>query len=155
MPAWESASKAVASLPARGPGSAWHVQAAIPLPYCSCLIWGQGETPACELPFLSIAPGQCRQLPGTHVSTADPWCEVRPRQSTAPGWGATVPEAGSDRITGCSRIFPCISVCRVLTTGKSARQLLEKLVIIQPLLSLLFWKRCLPGWVTGHFGMPV
>lgn len=37
---------------------------------------GQREAPGCELLFLSMAHGQCRQLPGTHVSTADPWCEV-------------------------------------------------------------------------------
>lgn len=87
--AWASVSKAVTSLPAYRLGSTWHIQFNL----------GTGrETPACELLFLSAARRRCRQQPGTHVSTADPWCEVRLRQSTAPDWGATVPGAGSDRI---------------------------------------------------------
>lgn len=86
---WASVSMALTSLPAHGLGSSWHIQ---------FNLGTERDTPACELLFLSVALRQCRQLPGTHVSTAVPWCEVRLWQSTAPDWGATVPEAGSDRI---------------------------------------------------------
>lgn len=57
----------------------------------------------------------------------DPWCKVRPRQSTAPVGSHCARGWGWQDHTECSRIFHCISLCRVLPQGN---QLLS------------FWRSC-------------
>lgn len=71
-------------------------------------------------------PRAVQKLPGTQVSTADPWCQVSQAIRSASLGSHSARSWKCQDHTECSHIFPCISVCQALTTGWSAHQFLGR-----------------------------